>query len=275
MAPAAHVWPSHSNSIHATALPLIQTQMVEEAVSVFLEASELEYARLTSYAEALSKLSHAVASATKRVSIDQAGIGIGSTSSTRSQQHGFAYGGGDSRRRSRGYNNHTGDGINDILGDRITSAFQSSELPHAASNMFDQIEAVRDSHAFLLDSLDDVVVAINEEDASNEEDIGTNRTQTTTTEGTHVPERNHRRRPTAKQRQLLKIYSILKDHAELSQRVVKTVCSSGVGVPIIHSNGMLATEETNDDGTVTQHQNRIVALAALRASIAKVKKGCM
>lgn len=250
--------------------------MVEEAVSVFLEASELEYARLTSYAEALSKLSHAVASATKRVSIDQAGIGIGSTSgtSTRSQQNSFAHGGGDSRRRSRGCNNHTGDGINGILGDRITSAFQSSELPHAASNMFHQIEAVRDSHAFLLDSLDDVVVAINEEDAANEEDIGTNRTQTTATEGTHVPERNRRRRHTAKQRHLLKIHSILKDHAELSQRVVKTVCSSGVGVPIIHSNGMLATEETNDDGTVTQHQNRIVALAALRASIAKVK-GCM
>ena len=172
--------------------------MVEEAVSVFLEASELEYARLTSYAEALSKLSHAVASATKRVSIDQAGIGIGSTSgtSTRSQQNSVAHGGGDSRRRSRGCNNHTGDGINGILGDRITSAFQSSELPHAASNMFHQIEAVRDSHAFLLDSLDDVVVAINEEDAANEEDIGTNRTQTTATEGTHVPERNRRRRHT-------------------------------------------------------------------------------
>ena len=246
--------------------------MVEEAVSVFLEASELEYARLTSYAEALAKLSHAVASATKRVSIDQTGIGVGSTRNPRSlQQNGFDVG----TTGRQWHNNHTGDGINGILGDRITSAFQSAELPHAASNMFDQIEAVRDSHAFLLDSLDDVVVAINEEDAASEEGIGTSRTQTTATGGTHVPETNHRKQYTAKQRKLLQIHSILKDHAELSQRVVKTVCSSGVSVPIIHSNGMLATEETNDDGTVTQHQNRIVALAALRASIAKVKKGCM
>ena len=271
---------SSFHAIHATHY-LDKERMVEEAVSVFLEASELEYTRLTSYAEALSKLSHAVASATKRVSIDQVGIGVGSTNNTGArsqQQNGFVCGGGgDSRRRSCGYNHHTGDGINGILGDRITSAFQSSELPHAASNMFDQIEAVRDSHAFLLDSLDDVVVAINEEDAANEEGIGTNKTQTNTTGGTHVPpgERNHRKRHTAKQRKLLQMHSILKDHAELSQRVVKTVCSSGVGVPIIHSNGMLATEETNDDGTVTQHQNRIVALAALRASIAKAKKGCV
>lgn len=244
--------------------------MVEEAVAVFLEASELEYARLTSYADALSKLSHAVASTTKRVSIDQSGLGVGGAGA-RCEQIDTIGGGG---RRRRNYNSRTGGGINGILGDRITSAFQSSELPHAASNMFDQIEAVRDSHAFLLDSLDDVVVAINEEDAIESEgaSIGTNRTQTTAAAGTHESKRNNTGRRTAKQRKLLQMHSILKEHAELSQRVVKTVCSSGVGVPIIHSNGMLATDETNDDGTVTQHQNRIVALAALRASIAKVKK---
>ena len=44
-------------------------------MSVFLEAAELEYSRLTSYADALSRLSHAVASATKRVPIDQVGLG--------------------------------------------------------------------------------------------------------------------------------------------------------------------------------------------------------
>ena len=244
--------------------------MVEEAISLFLEASELEYARLTSYADALSKLSHAVASATKRVSIDQSGLGVGSAGARSEQIDSIGVGG----RRRRNYNSRAGDGIHGILGDRLTSAFQSSELPHAASNMFDQIEAVRDSHAFLLDSLDDVVAAINEEDAIESEGtgIGRNRTQTTAAAGTHESKRNHTGRHSAKQRKLLQMHSILKEHAELSQRVVKTVCSSGVGVPIIHSNGMLATDETNDDGTVTQHQNRIVALAALRASIAKVKK---
>jgi hypothetical protein len=234
--------------------------MVEEAVSVFLEAAELEYTRLTSYADALSRLSHAVASATKRNAIDQVGLGG-------SQQHGFSSGG----------SNHASDGINFMLGDQITSAFQASELPHAASTMFDQIEAVRDSHAFLLDSLDDVVLAINEEDAvesrtdsitNDKEEDGTGANAcAAAARGTHVPERRY----TGNQRKLLQIHSILKDHAELSQRVVKTVCSSGVGVPIIHSNGILATEETNDDGTVTQHQNRIVALAALRASFARMK----
>jgi len=232
--------------------------MVGEAVSVFLEAAELEYSRLTSYADAHSTLSHAVASATKRVPIEQVGLG---------SSHKHDIGGG---RRT-----YTGDGFSSALADRITSTLQGSELPLAASNMFDEIDGVRDAHAFLLDSLDDVVSAINEADAAEskasanrnaKEEVGASAIITDTdTQG-----RKYRR--TAKQRRLLQTYSILKGHAELSQRVVKTVCSAGVGVPIIHSNGMLATEETNDDGTVTQHQNRIVALASMRASIAKVKE---
>lgn len=217
-------------------------------MSVFLEAAELEYSRLTSYADALSRLSHAVASATKRVPIDHVGLGG-------SQNH-------DAGVVSRTYM-YNGDRFDDALVDRITSTLQGSELPHAASNMFDEIDGVRDAHAFLLDSLDDVVSAINEADAT-ELTASANRNK--------KEEVGRQHRYTAKQRRWLQMHSILKDHTELSQRVVKTVCSAGVGVPIIHSNGMLATEETNDDGTVTQHQNRIVALASLRASIAKVKE---
>lgn len=236
--------------------------MVGEAVSVFLEAAELEYTRLTSYADALSRLSHAVASATKRVPIDQVGLG-----GSQNQDAGVAS------------STYSGDRFDGALVDRITSTLQGSELPHAASSMFDEIDGVRDAHAFLLDSLDDVVSAINEADATEskasanrnkkeEVDASANITDTGTSPSTHGRQHRH----TAKQRRWLQTYSIIKDHTELSQRVVKTVCSAGVGVPIIHSNGMLATEETNDDGTVTQHQNRIVALASLRASIAKVKE---
>ena len=237
--------------------------MVGEAVSVFLEAAELEYSRLTSYADALSRLSHAVASATKRVPIDQVGLG-------------------GSQNRDAGVVGRTyhGDRFDGALVDRITSTLQGSELPHAASNMFDEIDGVRDAHAFLLDSLDDVVSAINEADATEskaianrnkKEEVGSSANITDTgTPSTSTQGRQHRH--TAKQRRWLQMYSILKDHTELSQRVVKTVCSAGVGVPIIHPNGMLATEETNDDGMVTQHQNRIVALASLRASIANVKE---
>ena len=235
--------------------------MVGEAVSVFLEAAELEYSRLTSYADALSRLSHAVASATKRVPIDQVGLG-------------------GSQNRDAGVVGRTyhGDRFDGALVDRITSTLQGSELPHAASNMFDEIDGVRDAHAFLLDSLDDVVSAINEADATEskanrnkKEEVGASANITDTgTPSISTYERQHRH--TAKQRRWLQMYSILKDHTELSQRVVKTVCSAGVGVPIIHPNGMLATEETNDDGMVTQHQNRIVALASLRASIANVKE---
>jgi hypothetical protein len=237
--------------------------MLGEAVSVFLEAAELEYSRLTSYADALSRLSHAVASATKRVPIDQVGLG-----ESENQDAGVA-----SRTNSGGR-------FDGALVDRITSTLQGSELPHAASIMFDEIDGVRDAHAFLLDSLDDVVSAINEADATEskasanrkkKEEVGASayiKDRGTPSTSTHGRQHRH----TAKQRRWLQTYSILKDHTELSQRVVKTVCSAGVGVPIIHSNGMLATEETNDDGTVTQHQNRIVALASLRASIAKVKE---
>lgn len=236
--------------------------MVGEAVSVFLEAAELEYTRLTSYADALSRLSHAVASAKKRVPIDQVGLG-----GSQNQDAGVAS------------STYSGDRFDGALVDRITSTLQGSELPHAASNIFDEVDGVRDAHAFLLDSLDDVVSAINEADATEskasanrnkKEEVGAsaNITDTGTSPSTHG--RHHRH--TARQRRWLQTYSTLKDHTELSQRVVKTVCSAGVGVPIIHSNGMLATEETNDDGTVTQHQNRIVALASLRASIAKVKE---
>lgn len=57
--------------------------------------------------------------------------------------------------------------------------------------------------------------------------------------------------------------------------MVKTICSCGVGIPVIHPNGMLATDDNadgNGTGSAQQQDSRIVALAALRASIARVKQ---
>mmetsp|Transcript_6473 Transcript_6473/g.14241 ORF Transcript_6473/g.14241 Transcript_6473/m.14241 type:complete len:225 (-) Transcript_6473:102-776(-) len=220
--------------------------MLEEAFIVFLDAAELEYDRLTGYVDAYSKLSHAVSDANKRGPLDQLGVHVG----------------GSGRGISQPAQAMTGGGQRSETFDRITTTFQRSELPFVASHMFDQIEAVRDAHANLLDSFDDVVEAINEADAAS-------RTCSESGSGgsASVPGRHNSR-----QRRLLKKHAALKAHTELSQRVVKTVCSSGVGQPIIHPNGMMATDETNEDGNTTQHQQRVVAMATLRASIAKVKE---
>lgn len=218
--------------------------MLEEALIVFLDAAELEYDRLTEYVDAYSKLSHAVSDANKRGPLDQLGVHVG----------------GSGRDISQSTQAMTGGGQRSETFDRITTTVQRSELPFAASRLFDQIEAVRDAHANLLDSFDDVVEAMNEADAASHSVSGSSGTAS-------VPGRHN-----ARQRRLLKKHAALKAHTELSQRVVKTVCSSGVGQPVIYRNGMLATDETDEDGKTTQHQQRIVAMAALRASIAKVKE---
>ena len=221
--------------------------MLEETFAAFLDAAELEYDRLTAFVDAFSKLSHAVSDANKRGPLDQLGIHVG---------------GSDSGGSSRSTPAITGGGKRSETFDRITTTFQRSELPFAASHMFEQIEAVRDAHAYLLDSLDDVVEAINEADS----EVACLESKTSSSTST-IPGRHN-----ARQRRLLKKHAALKAHTELSQRVVKTICSSGVGQPIIYPNGMLATDGTGEDGKTTQHQQRIVAMAALRASIAEVKE---
>lgn len=215
---------------------------MDEAVAHFLEAAEAEYDALARYSDSVAKLSHAVSDANKREPLSLVGVGADGGAAVR------VWGDGGPGASSAGGGSR--------VSNKITAAFQRAAVPTAAAQLYIQIDSVREAHAFMLDAMDDA------EDEAR-------------ALGCDVRAGTGSGRANARERQCERRYGALRTHAERSHRVVKTICSCGVGIPVIHPNGMLATDDNADGngaGSAQQQDSRIVALAALRASIARVKQ---